>query len=152
MFCGTLTRSLAFLLIAAPALAAGRPVSFPSSDGTLLAGMLYETQARPAPAVVLVHMLGRSKDDWAQIADRFQALGVTALAIDLRGHGQSAGDASTIIWAFGRNSAHVLGSKFGSTGSSSTRQSVTTRFGSTEKMTRDTLTSRIYFVTAPPFS
>ena len=29
-----------------------------------IAGMLYEASNRPAPAVVLVHMLGRSKDEW----------------------------------------------------------------------------------------
>ena len=75
----------------APAYAAGRPVGFTAPDGTSLAGMLYEASIRPAPAVVLVHMLGRSKEEWSWIAERLQDAGVTVLAIDLRGHGGSAG-------------------------------------------------------------
>jgi dienelactone hydrolase len=72
--------------------AAGRPVVFAAPDGLMLAGMLYEASARPAPAVVLVHMLGRSKDEWIAFAERLQDNGITALAIDLRGHGQSGGN------------------------------------------------------------
>lgn len=74
-----------------PAQAAGRPIGFTAPDGTPLAGMLYEASARPAPGVVLVHMLGRSKEEWNWIAERLQEAGVTVLTIDLRGHGGSAG-------------------------------------------------------------
>jgi dienelactone hydrolase len=79
-------------LLGASPLAAGRPVIFQARDGVPLAGMLYEASPRPAPAVVLVHMLGRSKDEWMPIAERLQDSGVSALAIDLRGHGHSAGN------------------------------------------------------------
>lgn len=72
-------------------LAAGRPVVFTSNDGTELAGMLYEASNRPAPGVILVHMLNRSKQDWAPFAERMQSAGATVLAIDLRGHGASQG-------------------------------------------------------------
>jgi alpha-beta hydrolase superfamily lysophospholipase len=58
--------------------------------------MLYEASSRPAPGVVLVHMLGRSKDEWSQTAERLQDAGITALAIDLRGHGQSGGYGSEL--------------------------------------------------------
>jgi alpha-beta hydrolase superfamily lysophospholipase len=78
------------------AFAAGRPVSLAASDGTSLAGLFYEASSRPAPAVLLVHMLGRSKDEWIQTAERLQDAGVTALAIDLRGHGQSGGYGSDL--------------------------------------------------------
>ena len=57
---------LAGLMLLAPAvdaLAAGRTVSFPSLDGTPLAAQFYEASPRPAPGVVLVHMLARSKAD-----------------------------------------------------------------------------------------
>jgi alpha-beta hydrolase superfamily lysophospholipase len=54
--------------------------------------MFYESSARPAPGVVLVHMLGRSKDEWAPFADRLQNAGLNVLAIDLRGHGRSGGN------------------------------------------------------------
>jgi alpha-beta hydrolase superfamily lysophospholipase len=76
--------------------AAGRPVGFTAPDGTTLAGMLYESTLRPSPGVVLVHMLGRSKDEWALMAERLQEAGATVLAIDLRGHGSSAGSAGVL--------------------------------------------------------
>ena len=37
------------LLSSTGALAAGRPVTFPSLDGTPLAGEIYESPTRPAP-------------------------------------------------------------------------------------------------------
>lgn len=86
----------ALLACASPALAAGRPVNLTASDGTALAGMLYEASQRPAPGVVLVHMLGRSKDEWGRFAEQLQDAGLTALAIDLRGHGHSSGDGSML--------------------------------------------------------
>jgi alpha-beta hydrolase superfamily lysophospholipase len=83
-------------LCGSEAVAAGRPVNFSATDGTPLAGMLYEASSRTAPAVILVHMLGRSKDEWAFVADRLQEAGMTALALDLRGHGRSAGNGSEL--------------------------------------------------------
>ena len=77
-------------------LAAGRPVVFQSADGTPLAGSLFEASNRPAPGVVLVHMLGRSKEEWTPLAERLQDAGITALAVDLRGHGSSGGSAVTL--------------------------------------------------------
>jgi alpha-beta hydrolase superfamily lysophospholipase len=50
----------------------------------------------PAPAVVLVHMLGRSKDEWSVVAERLAESGIASLAIDLRGHGRSGGDRSAL--------------------------------------------------------
>lgn len=84
------------VLLAPGVAAAERPVVFQSTDGTPLAGMLYEASNRPAPAVVLVHMLQRSKDDWRAIGERLEDAGITALAIDLRGHGQSGGSAGEL--------------------------------------------------------
>jgi pimeloyl-ACP methyl ester carboxylesterase len=88
--------TLLVLLLPTAAYAAGRPVTFAALDGVALSAMLYETSARPAPAVVLVHMLGRSKDEWSLTAERLQDIGITALAIDLRGHGQSAGNGADL--------------------------------------------------------
>ena len=78
-------------LLASAAEASGRAVTFPSLDGTSLAGEFYEASERPAPAVVLVHMLSRTKADWNSVADRLQDAGITALTLDLRGHGGSSG-------------------------------------------------------------
>jgi pyridoxine 5-phosphate synthase len=83
------------VLLAAPGVeAAGRPVTFPSADGVTIAGDLYESALRAgerAPAVLLVHMLSRNKGEWASLGDRLRETGITALAIDLRGHGHSSG-------------------------------------------------------------
>lgn len=49
---------------------------------------------RPAPAVILVHMLNRSRREWDSFASRLASEGIGALAIDLRGHGESIGDAA----------------------------------------------------------
>jgi alpha-beta hydrolase superfamily lysophospholipase len=76
--------------------AAGRTVNLSAADGTPLVGMFYEASPRPAPAVLLVHMLGRSKDEWAPFAEQLQDVGITALAVDLRGHGRSGGNGSEL--------------------------------------------------------
>ena len=87
---------VATLALATPARAAGRSVTFNSGDGTQLAGTLYEPSSRPSPAVVLVHMLGRSKDDWQDVAERLEDAGIMVLALDLRGHGRSSGSMATL--------------------------------------------------------
>jgi dienelactone hydrolase len=89
----------AFLIAAgaASALAAGRPVTFPSVDGTTLSGQFYEAASRPAAGVVLIHMLARSKADWDGLATALESAGVTALAIDLRGHGASGGSSADLL-------------------------------------------------------
>jgi alpha-beta hydrolase superfamily lysophospholipase len=58
--------------------------------------MFSEASPRPAPAVVLVHMLGRSSDEWRGIAERLEAAGIASLALDLRGHGRSGGNGSEL--------------------------------------------------------
>lgn len=91
-FSRTLVAAIAlWLLGVSSAVASGRTVTFPSLDGTSLSGEVYEASSRPAPAVVLVHMLTRSKADWGSLPDRLQEAGITALTFDLRGHGGSAG-------------------------------------------------------------
>jgi pimeloyl-ACP methyl ester carboxylesterase len=79
------------LLLGTEAAASSHTVSFRAADGTQLSADLYEPSLQPAPAVVLVHMLTRSRLDWAAAAERLQAAGIMALAVDLRGHGQSGG-------------------------------------------------------------
>ena len=86
---------IALLSVAASAEAAGRPVTIQSLDGTSLAGEFYESSAR-APGVVLVHMLSRNKSDWHGLPDRLRDAGITALTIDLRGHGGSSGSAGDL--------------------------------------------------------
>ena len=66
-------------------------VTIRTEDGVSLAATWYETGVRPAPAVILVHMLNKSRHDWDPVAARLAAEGIGALAIDLRGHGESGG-------------------------------------------------------------
>jgi pyridoxine 5-phosphate synthase len=87
---------LSILLLSPAAEAAGTRVSVPSADGASIAGEYYEASSRPAPAVVLVHMLSRSRGDWGGLPERIRDAGITALAIDLRGHGQSTGSAQDL--------------------------------------------------------
>ena len=93
---------LSILLLAPSAAAAGTRGSFPSTDGVTIAGELYESPSAlramgdRAPAVLLVHMLSRSRGDWGGLPDRIRDAGLTALAIDLRGHGQSSGSAQDL--------------------------------------------------------
>jgi len=76
--------ALGVLLAAAPnASAAGRAVLFRSDDGRMVNAVLTEAAQRPAPAVVMVPMLGRPKEDWNGLAQRLADLGINALAIDL---------------------------------------------------------------------
>ena len=82
--------------VAGAPVAAGRPVTFPSLDGTTIAGEFFEASNRPSPGVVLVHMLSRNKGDWHSLPDRIREAGITALTIDLRGHGGSSGSPSDL--------------------------------------------------------
>jgi dienelactone hydrolase len=56
-----------------------------------LAATWYEPGTRVAPAVILVHMLRKNRRDWDAVASRLAAEGIGALALDLRGHGESTG-------------------------------------------------------------
>jgi alpha-beta hydrolase superfamily lysophospholipase len=82
---------MAALLLAPPAFAGTQRVTIRTDDGASLAGTWYEVSGRQAPAVILVHMLHRSRHDWDAVATRLASEGIGALAIDLRGHGESSG-------------------------------------------------------------
>jgi alpha-beta hydrolase superfamily lysophospholipase len=81
-----------FAILLAPAAFAGtQRVTIRTDDGASIAGTWYEPGPRQAPAVILVHMLHRTRHDWDPVATRLAAEGIGALAIDLRGHGESSG-------------------------------------------------------------
>jgi dienelactone hydrolase len=89
----TLLLALAAMLLAEVPLAlTARPqrVSFRTEDGVTIAATWHEPAYRPAPAVILVHMLQRTRHDWEDLASRLASAGIGALAIDLRGHGESS--------------------------------------------------------------
>jgi pimeloyl-ACP methyl ester carboxylesterase len=66
-------------------------VFFQTTDNVRLAGAIYAPMRMPAPAIVLVHMLGRSSADWTATAEQLREAGFLVLAPDLRGHGESGG-------------------------------------------------------------
>jgi alpha-beta hydrolase superfamily lysophospholipase len=86
------TALIAFIIAAMSMMLEARTqrVAFRTDDGISIAATWYEPSLRPAPAVILVHMLGRSRRDWDGFASRLASSGIGALAIDLRGHGESA--------------------------------------------------------------
>ncbi|MFO1078971.1 MAG: hypothetical protein U1E73_14715, partial [Planctomycetota bacterium] len=82
------------IVVAAPVTTqAAATVQLRTSDGVSIAATWYEA-AEAAPAVVLVPMYTRTRDDWRAFAERLNAAGLSALAVDLRGHGGSSGAAA----------------------------------------------------------
>jgi alpha-beta hydrolase superfamily lysophospholipase len=79
----------AALVLPVESLAAQR-VTLRTDDGVVLTATWYEPVAR-GPAVILVHMLHRSRRDFDALASRLASEGIGALALDLRGHGDSQG-------------------------------------------------------------
>jgi len=80
---------LLLALLSATDAAASQRVTFRTDDGVTLVGTWYEPSTRPGPAVILVHMLTRTRREWDGIAQRLASEGIGALALDLRGHGES---------------------------------------------------------------
>jgi len=75
-----------------------RSVSFRAEDGRTINALIAEAETKPAPAVVLVPMLGRSKDDWQNEAQRFAEANITALAIDLPGSQLPSNPGELSVW------------------------------------------------------
>jgi dienelactone hydrolase len=80
-------------LLPSPPVSAAQRVVIRTEDGVVLNGTWYEPSMRPAPAVILVHMLRRTRRDWDTAASRLASAGIGALTFDLRGHGDSQGSA-----------------------------------------------------------
>jgi dienelactone hydrolase len=83
--------TLAVWLALSPGLFASQRVSFRTDDGVTIAATWYEPANRTGPAVILVHMLHRTRRDFDALGSRLAAEGIGALALDLRGHGESGG-------------------------------------------------------------
>ncbi|MBI4368889.1 MAG: alpha/beta fold hydrolase [Elusimicrobia bacterium] len=63
-------------------------VTFKASDGWTITAM-YAAPRKGKPVWILVHGVGAGKGEWGKFAAKLSALGHGALAIDLRGHGES---------------------------------------------------------------
>jgi alpha-beta hydrolase superfamily lysophospholipase len=63
-----------------------------SAGGTMLAGRLFAPKLEaPAPAVVVCHGAGESKENYEELCRYLAGRGIAALAIDMHGHGASGG-------------------------------------------------------------
>lgn len=78
---------------------ASQAAEIPGAEGLILRGVFYPAPGPSAPGVLLLHMYGGSKADWDELAQALQGAGFAALAIDLRGHGETGG---TEDWALAR--------------------------------------------------
>jgi len=81
-----------FLAIVAPPLVWGqtaRAVHLRTTDNVGIAGTYYPVRQSPSPAVLLIHSVERDRRVWASFAAALQKNGLAALAIDLRGYGES---------------------------------------------------------------
>lgn len=69
-------------------------ISIEAADGIEVAGTLYKPgeSGVPLPGVLLIHMLGSDRTAWEEFAIRLALEGYVALAIDMRGHGDTGGD------------------------------------------------------------
>lgn len=65
-------------------------ITLQTADGVTIAGTYYRpSKAGPRPAVILLHMLSRNREDWKDFAQVLAWEGYAVVAIDLRGHGES---------------------------------------------------------------
>ncbi|OGY67883.1 MAG: hypothetical protein A3H63_01910 [Candidatus Harrisonbacteria bacterium RIFCSPLOWO2_02_FULL_45_10c] len=65
-------------------------VALTASDSVPVVGTLYGVK-EPAGWLLLTHMMPATKESWQNFADTMRQQGYESLAIDLRGHGKSAG-------------------------------------------------------------
>lgn len=66
-----------------------KPVRLKTSDGIEISGDFWPAQAN-APAGILLHMMPATKDSWKDFARKLNNEEFQCIAIDLRGHGESA--------------------------------------------------------------
>jgi Serine aminopeptidase, S33 len=91
--------AIALVMVAQPRpTAAGRMITFRASDGRTLHGLFVEASQRPAPAVVLVPMLGRGREEWQGLAQRLADAQISSLAIDLPGASLPADGPALASW------------------------------------------------------
>ncbi len=85
--------------VTTPAAVADVPgVGLTTEDGLTIHGTFHATDTQMPPAVVLVHDWGHDRTVWSEFAAELNARGIAAIAIDLRGHGESlsAGDLESL--------------------------------------------------------
>ncbi len=112
--------SLWLLLIVSLDAAPGRRVTFRAEDGATLSGAYYEPVRRPAPGIVLLHMMRRSHADWDVAASQLSDAGFAVLALDYRGSDELGAYGIDVRAAktFLRDRPEVIASSIGLAGAS----------------------------------
>ena len=107
------------LLLAVDAGAQGR-VTFRAEDGAILTGAYYEPSHRPAPGIVLLHMLRRSHADWDEVASELSDAGFAVVSVDYRGGDELGAYALDVraAKAFLRERSDVIPGRIGLAGAS----------------------------------
>jgi pimeloyl-ACP methyl ester carboxylesterase len=84
-----------------------RDIGLKTNDGVELSASFYPAKSagQPAPAALLVHDAGASREQLADVAVRLQKDGFGVLLLDLRSHGQSGGKAWAELDVPGRKTA-----------------------------------------------
>jgi pimeloyl-ACP methyl ester carboxylesterase len=65
-------------------------IAFETSDGARIAATWYAVSSPAPPGLIFVHKVGGERSVWEVLARRAQRDGFAGIAIDLRGHGESA--------------------------------------------------------------
>ena len=94
--------SLMFLMGCGGSAASVQDLTFTATDGAVHHATWYPA-ADGDPAVLLLHMLNSDRTVWADFAAELNTAGYSALAVDLRGHGDSGGTAD---WTAAPNDVH----------------------------------------------
>ena len=76
--------------VADPLVAGATRVTLAAADGSAIVGTYMASKADRAPAVLLLHGNGSSRAQFENLAPWLAAHGYATLAIDFRGHGESA--------------------------------------------------------------
>jgi pimeloyl-ACP methyl ester carboxylesterase len=66
-------------------------VTITTEDGVALAATVWDPGVRAAPGVLMLHTVSRTRHDFDRLGEQLAARGFVALAVDLRGHGDSQG-------------------------------------------------------------
>ncbi|KKU13932.1 MAG: hypothetical protein UX17_C0005G0008 [Parcubacteria group bacterium GW2011_GWC2_45_7] len=63
-------------------------ITFTTSDGVEIVG-IYVDAGTSTPHALLLHMMPATKESYAAFAEKLRQIGISSLAIDFRGHGES---------------------------------------------------------------
>ncbi|MCH8741585.1 alpha/beta fold hydrolase [Patescibacteria group bacterium] len=64
-------------------------ITFNTTDGIIIVGNFFAGPSPDISTVLLLHMMPAVKESWGEFAEKLVEAGFQALAIDLRGHGES---------------------------------------------------------------